>query len=122
MAVVGYLEGTDPLVLTKLAAKGFDTAPVSNGFDSHGKYINHLTPQDGISVVIGYLHKILPIPGTALTPRDLLFACLTHEIPVLLVAERSDHEGATQLLGEVAESVRLVDPSDLYQVVLQTIS
>ena len=122
MAIVGYLEGTDPLLLTKIATKGIDALPVSNGFDSHGKYINHLTHEDGISVVIGYLHKILPVPGTALTPRDLLFACLTHEIPVLIMAERSDHEEARLLLGEVGDRVRLVDPSDLYQVALETIS
>jgi len=122
MAIVGYLEGTDPLVLTKLAARGIDTLPLSNGFDNHGKYVNHLTRQDGISVVIGYLHKVLPTPSVTLTPRDLLFACITHEIPVLLIAEKSDHAEARRVLAEVADRVQLVDPSDLYQVVLQTTS
>jgi hypothetical protein len=122
VAIVGYPEGTDPLILTKLAARGFGTIPLSNGFDNHGKYINHLTIQDGISVVIGYLHKILPTPVTTLTPRDLLFAWLTHQIPVLLIAEKSDHEQARRLLDEVADRVRLVDPGHLYQAVLETIS
>jgi len=122
MAIVCYLEGTDPLVLTKLAIEGVDTAPLSNGFDNHGKYINHVTREDGISAVIGYLHKIMPTPDVTVTPRDLLFACLTHEIPVLLIVDKSDHEKARQLLREVADPVRLVDPSDLYQVVLQTVS
>ncbi len=122
MAIVGYLEGTDPLVLTKLAAKGFGTVPLSNGFDNHGRYINHVTSQDGISVVIGYLHKVMPTSVMTLTPRDLLFACLTHDIPVLLIAEKSDHEAARRLLDEVADRVRLVDPADLYQAVLETIS
>lgn len=122
MATVGYLEGTDSRVLTKLAAKGTGTTPISNGFDSHGKYVNHLTSQDGISVVIGYLHKVLPIPGTTVTPRDLLFACLTHDIPVLLIAQESNHHEARELLGEVRDRVRLVDPADLYAAVMETIS
>lgn len=122
MAIVGYLEGTDPLVLTKLAAKGMGTIPLSNGFDNHGRYINHLTSQDGISVVIGYLYKVLPTSVMTLTPRDLLFACLTNEIPVLLIAEKPDHKKARALLGDVADRVALVDPVDLYQAVLDTVS
>jgi len=122
MPNVGYLEGTDPLVLTKLAARGIDTTPLSNGFDNHGKYVNHLSREDGISVVVGYLHKVMPTRGVSLSPSDLLFTCLTHEIPVLLLAEESDHEDARQVLGEVGDRVRLVDPSDLHQLVLQTIS
>jgi hypothetical protein len=122
MATVGYLEGTDPLVLTKLSAHGIGTIPLSNGFDHHGKYVNHLTSQDGVSVVIGYLHKVVPTSVTTLTPHDLLFGCFTHEIPVLLIADRSDHEEAARLLGEVGDRVRLVGPQDLYQAVLETIA
>lgn len=122
MAIVGYLEGTDPLVLTKLAAKGIGTIPLSNGFDNHGKYINHLTNEDNVSVVIGYLHKVMPTSVMTLTPRDLLFACLTHEIPVLLIAEKSDHEEVKRLLGDIADRVRLVVPGGLYEAVLETVS
>lgn len=122
MAIVGYLEGTDALVLTKLAAKGIGTLPLSNGFDNHGKYMNHLTSQDGVSVVIGYLHKVLPTPEMIITPQDLLFACLTHEIPVLLIVEKSEHEEAKRVLGEVGNRVRLVDPADLYDVVVEIVS
>jgi hypothetical protein len=122
MAIVGYLEGTDPLVLTKLAVGGIGTIPVSNGFDDHGKYVNHITTTDGVSVVIGYLHKILPTSVMTLTPRDLLFACVTLNIPVLLMAEKSDHKKAKELLGDVADHVRLVDPAELYEAVLETIA
>lgn len=73
-------------------------------------------------MLIAYLHKIPPIPETPLTARDLLFGCFTHDIPVVLIGEESDHEEAMQLLGEVADGVQLVEPSDLYQVLLQTIS
>jgi len=122
MATVGYLEGTDPLLLTRLAVQGIGTLPLSNGFDLHGKYINHLTRQDGVSVVVGYLHKVLPTPGMTITPHDLLFACMTHGIPVLLVAEKAAHEQACRLLGEAAGYVRLVDPAELYAAILEVIS
>ncbi len=122
MAIVGYLEGTDPLLLTRLAVQGIGTLPLSNGFDMHGKYINHLTRQDGVSVVVGYLHKVLPTPGMTLTPRDLLFACMTHGIPVVLIAEKSSHEQARLLLGEAAGHVRLADPAEVYSAILETIS
>ncbi len=121
MAIVAYLEGTDPLVLTRLAVKGVGTIPVSNGFDNHGKYVNHLTSQDGVSLVIGYLHKVQPTSVMALTPQDLLFACVTHNIPVLLIAETSDHDEAKELLGAVADHVHLVDPQDLYEAILEIV-
>ena len=122
MVIVAYLEGTDPLVLTKLAAVGIGTIPVSNGFDDHGKYVNHITSNDGVSVVIGYLHKVIPTSVMTLTPRDLLFSCVTLNIPVLLIAEESDHQKAKSLLGDVADYVRLVDPGKLYESVLETIA
>jgi hypothetical protein len=122
MAIVAYLEGTDPLVLTRLAVGGIGTIPVSNGFDDHGKYVNHITSADGVSVVIGYLHKILPTSVMTLTPRDLLFACVTLNIPVLLMAEKPDHKKAKELLGDVADHVRLVDPGELYEAVLDTVA
>ncbi len=121
MANVGYLEGTDSLVLTKLAAKGVGTVPLSNGFDNHGKYINHLVPEDHIAVVTGYLHKVLPIPERRMTPKDLLFACIIHTIPVLLIVPKSEHGAAREVLGGAADYVRLVDPADLYQTVLEIV-
>jgi hypothetical protein len=122
MATVAYLQGTDPLVLTRLAAGGIGTIPVSNGFDDHGKYVNHITSDDGVSVVIGYLHKVIPTSVMTLTPRDLLFSCVTLNIPVLLIAEESDHQKAKSLLGDVTDYVRLVDPGQLYEAVLETIA
>jgi len=122
MATVGYLEGTDPITLTRLAAKGIGTLPLSNGFDMHGKYVVHLTPSDGVSVVVGYLHKVLPANGIAVAPRDLLFACTSHEIPVILVAEKAFHDTARDRLGEMQGRVKLVDPADLHAAILAVIS
>jgi len=122
MATVGYLEGTDPLILTRLAAAGIGTLPLSNGFDMHGRYVNHLTKQDGVTAVVGYLHKVLPYNGAPVTPRDLLFACLTHDITVLLIVGRAEQEAARKLLGEVRDRVQLVDPADLYAAILQAVA
>ena len=122
MATVGYFEGTDPVTLTKLAAKGIGTLPLSNGFDMHGKYVVHLTQQDGVSVVVGYLHKVLPANGVAVAPRDILYACMSHEIPVVLVAEKAFHDAAGDRLGEMRGRVKLVDPADLHEAILAVIS
>jgi hypothetical protein len=122
MANVGYLEGTDPLVLTRLAAGGIGTTPLSNGVDNHGKYINHLVPSDQVRVVVGYLHKVLPIRERGMTTKDLLFACMTHSIPVLIIVPKSEQEAARAVLGEARDYVQLVDPAEIYQAILATVS
>ena len=121
MANVGYFEGTDPLVLTKLAAKGIGTVPLSNGFDSHGKYVNHLTPDDHIRVVIGYLHKVLPTAERNMTAKDLLFACITNLIPVLIIVPRAKQRAARKVLGEAAEYAKLVDPTEVYEATVKAV-
>ena len=59
MVTVGYLEGTDPVMLSRLAAGGVGTLPLSNGVDNHGKFINAITERDEIDLVVGPLHKIM---------------------------------------------------------------
>ena len=119
MPTVGYFEGSDSLVLTRLVARGMDTAPLSNGFDNHGKYVAHLTKDDKISVVVGYLHKVLPTSKQEITPEGVLYACQTHAIPVLIIVPSSDQGAAREVLGKIAEYVTLVDPSDLYDKILE---
>ncbi len=119
MTTAGYLEGADPLTLTRLNLQGIGTLPLGNGFDGHGKYIGHLTKADGIRVVISYLHKILPTGELKVAPRDFLFACNTHGIDVLLVVPEEGHAKANELLGEIAEWVTLVAPEKLYDEVVK---
>ena len=57
MARIGYFEGTDPLLLTRLAVEGIETLPLSNTWDHYGKYVNHLY-RDEVDVIVGYLHKV----------------------------------------------------------------
>jgi hypothetical protein len=122
MANVGYLEGTDPQVLTRLAVRGIGTVPISNGFDGHGKYINHLVPGDHIAVVVGYLHKLLPTPERVMTAKDLLFSCMTHNIPILLIAGKADHVAAEKALGDAGQYVQLADPADVYEAIMKKVS
>lgn len=114
MATIGYFEGTDPLVLTRLVLNGIETLPVSNGYDNHGRYVMHLTRHDNITAVVGYLHKVMPAAGVPLGPRDFITACRTQGIPLVLIVPREDHETARELLGDVAEWVALVDPQEVF--------
>jgi len=56
--------------------------------------------------------------GVDFSPRDFLSACQTHDIPVLLVAPKAEHNLARESLGEVADWATLVDPGDLYEKAL----
>lgn len=113
MGIVGYLEGTDPILLTKLASRGIETLPLSNGADGHGKYIGHITKADNIALVIGYLHKLMPIKEMHLRVGDMLFACKTHNIPVLVVVPTENQEEAKIQLGDITDYVILIDPGEL---------
>ena len=112
MARVGYFEGTDPLLLSKFAAEGIETLPVGNTWDGHGKYVNHLSKGE-VNVVVGYLHKVVPAEQTRMVAADLLFACKTWDIPVILVAPTAAREQAKKLLGDVGPHIRVVAPEEV---------
>jgi len=112
MARVGYFEGTDPLLLAKLAAEGVETLPVANSWDGHGKYVNHLSKGE-VNVVVGYLHKVIPAEQERMGPADLLFACKVHNIPVVLVAPGDLREKARRILGDPGPDVHVVTPAEL---------
>ena len=117
MGKVGYFEGTDPLLLATLAAEGVETLPIANTWDAHGKPVTHLVKGE-VDVVVGYLHKVIPAEQgrTAmfeLLLTNMLVACKTHNIPVLLIAPRNVHEKARRLLGNVGPTVHLIGPDEL---------
>jgi len=117
MARVGYFEGTDPLLLTTLAAEGIETVPLGNTRDNHGKYVNHLTKGE-VNVVVGWLHKIMPAEEerTSLLPimlENLLGACKAHNIPVLLTVPANLHDRVKKLLGDVGPHIHIVAPENL---------
>ncbi len=112
MTRVGYFEGTDPLLLAKLAADGIETLPLSNSWDNHGKYVNHLISGE-VNVVVGYLHKVIPAERERMKPADLLFACKNFDIPVILIAPAALHDKAKRVLGDVGTNVHIASPEEL---------
>lgn len=112
MARVGYFEGTDPLLLSKFAAESIETLPVANALDGHGKYVNHLSKGE-VNVVVGYLHKVIPAERERMTPDDLLFACKTLDIPVVLIVPATSRDKARKLLGDVGPNLHVVAPEEV---------
>ena len=117
LARVGYFEGTDPLLLSTLAAEGVETLPLANTWDGHGKYVNHLTKGE-VNVVVGYFHKIIPVEQerTAmfqLILDSLLSACKIYEVPVLLIVPANMHQKAKAIIGETGKFLHLVSPEEV---------
>jgi hypothetical protein len=115
MKKVGYLEGTDPALLAKLVMTGHGTLPLGNGWDNHGKYINHLAKEDKVDAVIGYLHKVFPPDKAVQGPGDMLFACRAHKIPVYLLVPKEDQKEAKTSLKAIGKGVILVDPAEAFE-------
>jgi hypothetical protein len=113
MATVGYLQGVDPLLLTWLAVRGVGTLPISNGFDNHGKFINAITERDGVTLVLGHLHKVLRTQRQGFLAEDILESCFACKVPILIIVQGEDHAAARERLAGAAERVVLVAPEDV---------
>ena len=124
MKTIGYFDGTDSILLTKLAASGLCTLPLGNEWDNHGKIASHLEP-DEVNLIIAYLHKLLPprdeVKRPIPLPIDLLYPAKTYDIPVLVVVPKEFHKKAKNLLGEAADFVNLVTPDELEENVRKII-
>ena len=101
MKVVGYLEETDSILLTKLATYNIDVLPLGNCADNYGKYIGTLTKSDDVGVVVGYVLKVLPVYWQLLPPKAILFSFMINKIPVLLIASEEYIKVAKKLLTKV---------------------
>jgi hypothetical protein len=117
MARVGYFEGTDPLLLSKLAAEGVETLPVANTWDGHGRMVNHLTKGE-VNVVVGYLHKVIPAEplrtsALSIMVDNLLSACKVHNIPVLLIVPAALREKAEKILSGTEVKICIVSPEQV---------
>ncbi len=135
MKVVGYFEGTDPAVLSRLVAEGFGTLPLANNWDGHGKVASNLEPGE-VSLIIGYLHKLMPTerskersegvptsvgmaPRKDIQPIELLYPAKSYNIPVLVVAPGDCHGEARGFLEEAAEFCTFVTPEELEERALK---
>lgn len=116
--IVGYMEGTDGLLLTNLVVEGLDTLPVSNGWDNHGKTLGHITPADKVDVIVGYLHKVFS-RTLDVSAKDVLYNCTLHKLPIMLLVPECNWPNAKECLGEVADDVILVDPENALEKILE---
>jgi len=120
MKIIGYMQGTDPQVLTQLLLEGYETYPLSNVFDNHGKNITLVTTEDHISLVIGYLHKFIPIaPQFSMT--DILSSVKVYKIPIIFIVPEEIQDKATDLVAGMGIDFKLADPSELLNVILETL-
>ena len=112
MALIGYMEGTNSDLLSKLVAEGHETLPLGNGTDGHGKYIAHLTKSDGVALIISYFHKLSPISGHP-SMDVMLSGCQIHNIPVILIVPEDAKSDAESRLEGQFDCVYIVSPEEV---------
>ena len=118
---VGYFEGTDSTLLTALVCEGYDTIPVSNGYDNHGRHVQLINQENKPDLLIGYVHKVFaPDDGDPnyTTYQDIFHTCRIHGVPVLLEVPRKLQAKARALFDDVPDVVQFVDPADMLKVAL----
>jgi hypothetical protein len=109
---VGYFEGTDSRLLTRLIMSGFDTLPLSNGSDHHGKSVTLINNQNKYDLLIGYLHKIAAAEDDAIQTHHIFHICKTYGIPLLLEVPERLQDAARRVIADAPPIVELLDPAD----------
>ena len=119
--VVGYFEGTDSTLLTDLVCDGYDTVPISNGFDNHGMHVRIINNENRIDALIGYVHKVYAaedgVASGGVTYLDIFHVVRTFKIPLLLEVEDALQEKARALFRDVPDVVQFVDPKEMFPTI-----
>jgi hypothetical protein len=119
--VVGYFEGTDSTLLTDLVCDGYDTVPISNGFDNHGMHVRIINNENRVDALIGYVHKVYAaedgVASGGVTYQDIFHVVRTFEIPLLLEVEDALQEKARALFTDVPDVVQFVDPKQMFPTI-----
>ncbi|VVB61908.1 Uncharacterised protein [uncultured archaeon] len=115
MKTVGYLEGTDSEFLTKLVSMGYRTLPIGNDIDNHGKNIAFISIADKVDLIVGYLHKVSPLPNMTKSLKEFLTPGVVHRIPILLLASKETLPYAKRIVAEATSStsIKVIDEKDL---------
>jgi hypothetical protein len=115
MKTVGYLEGTDPEFLTKLVCMGYKTLPIGNDIDNHGKNIAFISIADKVDLIVGYLHKVSPLPTMTKSLKEFLTPGIIHHIPILLLAPKETLPHAKKIVSEATTSlyIKIIDYKNL---------
>lgn len=110
--IIGYFDGIDSEVLTHLICDGYETIPISNGLDNHGRHIRLLNEENKIDLLMGYLHKIHASADDETQPEDVFHICQTYQIPFLIVVPSELHDRIRQMFDKCPNMVMFVDPSE----------
>lgn len=113
MKVIGYMEGTDSVLLTNLMLEGYETIPLANGWDNHGKYIAHVNRTDNIVLVVGYLHKFIPVAKEFTIGDEILSSLRAHKIPLVFIVPKDKQAQANQHLRGRGLKYDFADPSNI---------
>ncbi len=119
---VGYFEGTDSRLLTALVLAGYDTIPVSNGSDSHGRNVARINNQSKYDIVIGYPHKITAQPEDDVQAQDVFHIMKTYDIPLLLEVPTHLHGAIRRVLPDAPDMVEFLDPKDTLRRAVELLS
>jgi hypothetical protein len=124
MKTVGYLEGTDPEFLTRLVCMGYKTLPIGNDIDNHGKNIAFISIADKVDLIVGYLHKVTPLPNMTKSLKEFLTPGIIHHIPILLLAPKEVLTEAKKIVSEATTSqyIKVIDPKNLRAEALKILS
>jgi hypothetical protein len=121
--IIGYFDGTDSALLTDLVCEGYDTLPISNGFDNHGMHVRIINNENRVDVLVAYVHKIYSpdgmTPSGAVTYQDVFHVCRTFDIPLILEVNAELHDKARALFVDTPPCVSFVDPSETLKKVRQ---
>jgi hypothetical protein len=120
--LVGYFEGTDSTLLTSLICAGYDTLPVSNGVDHHGKNVRRINQQEKYDILIGYIHKLYAPVDYDLPYQDVFHICKTYGIPLLLEVPRELQARARELMPDAPDVVEFRDPDAILDRALELLA
>ena len=119
--VIGYFDGTDSALLTDLVCDGYDTVPISNGFDNHGMHVRIINNENRVDILIGYVHKIYAtrddVSTGGVTYQDIFHVCRAFDIPLLLEVHNGLQEKARNLFSDIPDVVQFVDPDEMLDTI-----
>ena len=119
--VIGYMEGTDPVLLTTLAVNGCSVEPFSNGIDGHGLSIQMIHKERKPDLIVCHLHKLLPSPGMDITVSKLLYRPCVFGIPIIIICPKECQEKVGELAPDLPDCAYLADPADVISKIREMI-
>jgi hypothetical protein len=94
---------------------GYRTLPIGNDIDNHGKNIAFISIADKVDLIVGYLHKVSPLPTATKSLKEFLTPGIIHHIPILLMAPKDTLADAKRIVSEAttSTSIKVIDDKDI---------